>query len=181
MAKPRAKRGDVFSIPIDDRRVGYGQVVLKNHSSFPIYIVVFGTAYDRNQEVSLNEIVADGIALVGASMDARIYHGMWKIIGNIEPDRSRIPRPNFKVYIGGSDFVENFDGNRLREATPEDVRHYDNRWSRAPMGFESAIKAIHGVGIWESNFDKLTFKHALDQATDAPDKTLHPTAGNAPV
>jgi hypothetical protein len=107
MAKPRAKRGDVFSIPIDDRRVGYGQVVLKNHSSFPIYIVVFGTAYDRNQEVSLNEIVADGIALVGASMDARIYHGMWKIIGNIEPDRSRIPRPNFKVYIGGSDFVEN--------------------------------------------------------------------------
>ena len=109
MAKPRAKIGDVFSIPIDDQRVGYGQVVLKNHSSFPIYIVVFWTAYDRNHEISLAEIVADEIALVGGSMDSRIYHGMWKIIGNIGPDQSRIPRPNFKVYIGHSDFVENFD------------------------------------------------------------------------
>lgn len=168
MAKSRAKRGDVFSILIDDRRVGYGQVVLKNHSSFPIYIIVFETAYDRNQEVSLNEIVADGIALVGASMDARIYHGMWKIIGNIEPDRSRIPQPNFKAYIEGSDFVEDFDGNRLRAATPNDLRHYDSRWLRAPMGFESAIKAFHVVGIWEPDFDKLTLKHALHQATHEP-------------
>jgi hypothetical protein len=170
MAKPRAKIGDVFSIPIDDRRVGYGQVVLKNHCSFPIYIVVFGASHDRNQEISLDEITSDEIALVGATMDARIYHGMWTIVGNHLPDRSRIPKPNFKVYVGGCDFIEDFDGNRLRQATPEDIRTYDNRWSRSPMCFESAFKALHGVGAWEADYDMLTIRYALSKATDAPNK-----------
>ena len=161
MAKPRPKIGDVFSIPIDEKRVGYGQIISKNHCTFPIYIVVFSTSYEQSEAVTLDEITADEIALVGASMDARIYHGMWSIVGRLPPDLSRVPRPNFKVQIGSSDYIEDFDGNQLRQATNEDLQYYDNRWSRAPIGYESALKALHDVGVWESSYDRLTVKHAV--------------------
>jgi Immunity protein 26 len=165
MAKPRIKVGDVFSIPIDENRVGYGQVIFKNHSSFPIYIAVFRTVYECSSQVAPSAITNDEIALVGGTMDALICHGRWNILGNVSPDLARIPRPNFKVIFDNIDYLEDFDGNRLREATSIDVRYYDDRWTRAPIAFQSALKALHGIGTWDFSFDKLTIQHALAQAT----------------
>jgi len=162
--KAKPKVGDIFSIPLDDARCAYGQVFLKDHATFPLYVAIFRPAFPSADVPDLDAICLSEIALVGATADARIYHGIWLIVGNRAPGLSRLPRPYFKVERDGAAVIEDFDGTVLRAATPEDVRKYDNRWSRAPMGFEAAIKAIHGVAEWQAGYDRLTFEHAVEQS-----------------
>jgi len=165
MARPRVKTGDVFRIPIDDTRCAYGQVFLKNHTISQLYVGIYRPGLAAETTPDLDEICSSEIALVGGTTDARIYHGMWTIVGNRPPDLSRLPRPNFKVEAGGRTIVEDFDGRFIREATTADVQKYDNRWSRSPMAFELAMQALHGIGTWTSDYDRLTLQHALEQGT----------------
>lgn len=164
MKKIRAKVGDVFRIRIDDARCAYGQVFLMHHGTFNLYIGVFGPAFPADSSVDLETICESDLALVGATEDALIYHGDWRIVGNRQPDISRLPRPRFQIDLEGKTVVEDFDGNFVRVATEEDIKHYDLRWSRGPIGFERAIQAQHGASDWQSDFERLTIQHAVEQS-----------------
>lgn len=59
---------------------------------------------------------ASDIALVGGTTDARIYYGMWQIVGSVAPNPSRLPRPHFIVQRSGKTVVEDFDGDVVRIA-----------------------------------------------------------------
>jgi hypothetical protein len=122
MKKPKATIGDVFRIPIDDARCAYGQVFYKNHVTFPLYVAVFRPGFPRDTPIPLETIVSSELALVGATMDARIYHGIWQIVGNRKPDMSRLPRPNFRVVREGKTVIEDFDGNVQRSAAASDMK-----------------------------------------------------------
>ena len=164
MRRQRTQTGDVFAIEIDEARYAYGQIILKSHTAFPLYICVFEPAFPLNDPADSTTICRSEIALVGGTADGRIYHGMWKVIGNAAPVSDRIPRPYFTVLIRGQAVLEDFDGTIVRTATPNDIRMYGKRWSRAPMGFELATKALHGVGKWEDSYSKLTYRHSYEQA-----------------
>jgi uncharacterized protein DUF4259/immunity protein 26 of polymorphic toxin system len=164
--RPRTKEGDVFVFDVDADRLAVGQVMWKNVATFPLYVVFFKPLWPREAALSLPEVASSEILLVGATMDARIYHGMWRIVGNIKPDIGRVPMPFFKVYVGGRDIVEDFLGRKMRDATADDLRHYHNRTSRSPMIYEKAIRAYHLDGRLPEY--ALTLAHAVDQSRATP-------------
>src|SRR5438874_13227127 len=91
----RPKVGDVFEVPINESQVGYGQVAAKRLQSY--LMAIFKTAYRRGQRPELSRITADDIAFLGASLDAKIWDGGWVIVGNLPPDRARMPLPPSQV------------------------------------------------------------------------------------
>src|SRR5438552_18224086 len=92
------KLGDVFEVPINESQVGYGQVAGQRFQSY--LMAIFKTAYRRGERPELSRIAADDIAFLGESLDAKIWNGDWVVVGNLPPDRSRIPLPIYKVKVG---------------------------------------------------------------------------------
>ncbi len=131
---------------------------------FNIYIVVYKPLFPIAREHDLKTICESEIALIGGSMGARIDHGFWKIIGNSKPNIDRIPRPKFITNIRDKPFIVNFDGKVIRRAKRKDLDKYHKIWEMSPMGFEMAIKAIHGKDEWVPGFDKMLYEDALNQS-----------------
>lgn len=155
----RARVGDVFRIPIDDQRVGVGQMVAIRPET---YIAVFRTAYPAESRLELEAIVKDEIFLLARAGYELIAHGRWHLVGNIAPDLTRIPFPCFKTSIGSADniYVLSFDGSKRRPALPNEVEMLPNRTSYSGVTLQSALQAEHGVGTWEPRFRGLTYEYA---------------------
>ncbi|TMD83116.1 MAG: hypothetical protein E6I78_13190 [Chloroflexi bacterium] len=153
----RPKVGDVFEVPINESQVGYGQVAAQRLQSY--LMAIFKTAYRRGQRPELSRITADDIAFLGESLDAKIWNGDWVIVGNLPPDRSRIPLPTYKVTVGdiNSWFVESYDGSRRRPATPNELNVLELRTVVAPIRLEKALQALHGARPWEPTFRQLEY------------------------
>lgn len=136
--KAKAKRhrltlriGDVFTIPIDqelgvpcripanERRVGVGQIVAAPdpQSMGTFWVVVFDRAY-RQGEVPEPSVATGAKRLTRKlTMDALLYHGHWKIIGNAPVRR------------------------RLRPLSPGNIDR-----SYSPMHLENELKDRYGAG-----------------------------------
>lgn len=155
--RKRAKlsEGDVLELELPDGRFGYGIVVkqgkLKNGGT--PYVAVFGSAHSRRPD--LTKIVSDSVALAGWTMDTLVYHGRWNVIARSLPIPS-IPLPNFKVGMEGKVYATDVDGNLIDEATPEERELLDFKWSRAPIAFQKAFEALHGLGEWQESYDRFT-------------------------
>ncbi|MDC7826262.1 Imm26 family immunity protein [Pseudomonas sp. BLCC-B13] len=154
--KIRVKNGDIVEIPIDDFRVGFAHVIKKGKT---LDLVVFLDAHEKSETPDLSHITSSKVALLGESTDALIWHGYWRIIGNLKPNYKHLPWPNFKVRVNGTYIIENYSGEFLREATENDLALYDNRHSRAPIGYQNALQSIHGVRDWNESYEKLSLRH----------------------
>jgi hypothetical protein len=164
----RSRQGDIFVVDIDERRVTVGHVLFKNVAAFNLYVCFFKPLWLRDALPNLSELAASEIVLIGGTMDALIYHGRWRVIGNIKPDLTRIPLPLFKVMIAGHDVITSFYGEKVRDACGEDIRYYDNHTSRAPMAFQDAIRAYHGLGPPPESMAKMTFEYVVGQSRPNP-------------
>ena len=157
-----ARAGEVFAIPVDEERVGFGQVV---PHPYAFYVIIFQRITERPVDVSLAELVQDEIALFGQTSDVSLEHGEWKVVGKV-PDFQELPRPYYHVYREGKDVLEDFEGNYVRDATMEDTRYYESRTSHSPDLFAQALKALHGIDPWEAEFEQISIEHAWRQALD---------------
>ena len=166
--KPQTKAGDIFAVPLDEGRVGYGQVLLHKVASYNLYVAVFRPLWPADSPPPVAEIVSSEIALLGGTMDALIWHGNWPIVGNVAPDLERFPWPHFICGPSERCHVEDFHGRVVRSATPEDQSFYRLRFARAPIAYENCLRAIHGIGPWPPDHDKLTYKYVLSRAADHP-------------
>lgn len=154
--KIKAKIGDVFQIPIDDARVGYGQVVLFPEKS-SLFICVFAATTPPGVEPDLNGIVQSDILLAGSTYDGKLWHGHWPIVGNVTTNLPSIALPVYKSGMGATAIVETLDNSRRRPATQEEERVLPLRTYTSPIGFEWALKAIAGIGDWQLEFDALKY------------------------
>ena len=169
-ATPRKRiklsEGDVFEFAVPDGRFGYG-IILKRgglpNGGTP-YIAIFRDVFDGRPD--LDQFARQDVALAGWSMDALFHHGRWKIIARNAP-LPEVPFPNFKVAREGKIYVTDVDGQELGEATGTEANLLDYRFSRAPIGFQSAFEAIHGFKVWEEHYEKLTPAHAHVRITRA--------------
>ncbi|MEP6672740.1 MAG: Imm26 family immunity protein [Chthoniobacter sp.] len=170
MAKqnPQTKAGDIFAIPIDEGRVGYGHVLLHEVASYPLYVAVFRAIWAADSPPPVAEIVSSEVALLGGTMDAFIWHGSWPIVANSSPDLQRFPWPHFICGPSERCHVEDFHGRVIRCATPEDQSFYPLRFTRAPIAYESTLRAIHGIGPWPAKHDKITYEYVLSRAAEHP-------------
>jgi len=155
-AKLKVTVGDVFQIPIDDNRVGYGQVVLRPEKPV-LFICVFAATTRPDQLPNIDEIIGSDILLAGNTFDAKFNHGHWTIVGNRTSNLTTIALPNYKSGMGDTAIVEAIDRSRRRPASKEEEHSLPFRTYTAPMNFELALKAIAGVGEWLREYDDLKY------------------------
>ena len=156
----KAKVGDVFLIPIDGDRHGIGQIA--GNWKGELYIVIYDGVVSTDASPSLIDGAAFQFAAL--SLDAKIHHGDWPIIGNRQDNIEAIPQPWFKVGYNGQAHVEARDRSVLRLATVAEEAGLRLHTVVAPVRLEKALKALHGVGDWHPAYDDLTAEYASESS-----------------
>jgi len=155
------KVGDVFTVPIDDSRMGCGQVVGR-HEALSLYVAIFGETFGAGEEVDPAAVADSTPALLTHSTDALIWHGDWPIVGRVPP--RDWPRPTFKLPSSGPgsplDLVS-YDFSRRRRGSPEELEDALAPTTYAPVAVENALMALLGEREWEDRFDLMRYETAL--------------------
>jgi hypothetical protein len=150
----KLSEGDLFELNLPDGRFGYGIIVKRgklNNGGTP-YIAVFASAH--KERPNLASLVGEPVALMGWTTDALVYHDQWRVIAHNLP-RPNLPLPNFKVEMGGKFYVTDTNGRVIDEATPSERELLDYKSGRAPIAFQNAFEALHGLRDWQENYDEL--------------------------
>jgi hypothetical protein len=156
----KPKVGDIFQVPLDTVRFGYGQVVALPEKNV-LFICLFAATTERSVQPDLQAIVRSAILLAGNTFDAKLWHGHWPVVGNMTPDLAAIVLPNYKEGPPGQAFVENLDLTRRRRATPQEEAILPFRSYVAPVRYEKALQALAGIGEWRPEYEDLRYEHVL--------------------
>jgi len=148
----KAKVGDIFLVPLDASYFAVGQIIAIR-DKHELYVAVFCQRL-RRQDVDLNMTIVDEPQLLCLTLDAKIFHGDWPIIGNSVVAIDRHPEPIFKVIHNGSSMVESRDMSFRRSATDSEIKTLNNRTVSYPQLVENATKACFGLLDWSINYDK---------------------------
>lgn len=153
--RKRLQVGEVFTIPLDDERVGYGQIVSAQGQGH-YYFAVFEGAYPREQTPDLDAVLEGGLALLALSLDALLYHDHWQIVAE-RPVNSAMPWPAYKEGVSppGTFEVVDHTGERRRKATQAEAEMLPFRAVVAPIRVEKALRALHGLEDWDDAYDEL--------------------------
>jgi hypothetical protein len=154
----------VFSVPLDDRRFGLGQVV-GTFGKDAYFLALFEPAFTRGEQLDLEQVVQGAVAFLALSFDAKIAAGDWVVIGN-QPVSADTPLPAYKEMVGGPDRVDvvDFSGERRRRAQGEEAEWLPNRKIVAPVRLEKALKAKHGLEPWKAAYAALEPSHVATTA-----------------
>lgn len=151
-----AKKGDFFSIPIDEKLCCLGVVAEKWKKE--LYIVLFEQKFDSAVdlcEVELNKLTP---ILASSSLDAKIWHGHWPIVSR-GFDTSNILQPIYKIEEPSEIIAESFDRSFRKPVSASVADKLRYRKSVAPVRLEKALKSFHGIGDWIPMFDELRFAY----------------------
>jgi len=156
----RLKQGDIFRIPLDERRFGRGQII---EPGIVFLMTILKTPVEAHFEVG--EIDTRDILLCGRTTDAEFFHDRWHVVGNLPlPERGIIPRPCYKLGPKEDARLVDFDGKFLRRATAFEWENLDYQNSASPGLYEDAFKAHHGVVAEKPHFAKYHIEHMRAQA-----------------
>lgn len=161
--KLKLKEGYIFNIPIDAdaKKIGFGQIVsVSNNNNF--IITVFEDIWNCNENPSLESIVKGNVLFMGYTMDAKLYHKHWNIIGCITSNLKSI---DFPIYCLGTPpediYIVDYKGKILRECAKEEFKLLSYQKIVAPVRYEKALKAFHGFDEWKDYFDELKIDNLL--------------------
>lgn len=152
--------GDVFLIPIDERQYGIGQ--LAGNWKGELYVVIFDKLVSA--DASPADVDNEPLRFAALTLDAKLHHGDWLIIGNRKENLQTIPQPWFKVGVEGQTYIESRDRSVTRPATSTEATALRLRTVVAPVRLENALKALHGIGEWHPRFDELFAGYAAASA-----------------
>jgi len=157
----KLKVGDIFTIPVNDEKTGFGQIIkIPNKSNF--VIVVFNEIYAGRNWPGLTEIVNDKILFFGYTMDAKLYHKHWKIIGNDSINVSKIKMPFYKLGTPPDCKLTDYKGNILRRITKDIFDRLNYQEVIAPVRYENALKATHNFAEWREDYNELLYDNVLE-------------------
>ena len=154
--------GDFFTIPIDEKRTGIGQIVnIPNKNSF--IIIVFDSLWEINfMPVKANFLNFD-ILLLGYTVDSKLYNKHWTIIGNTQENIDSIYLPYFKLGTPPDDiYIVNYKGDRIRQASMDEFDLLKYQSIVAPIRYENALKAHFNLADWDNKYDELLYSYTLD-------------------
>ena len=157
----KLKEGDVFSIKVNENKNGYGQIVkVPNRNNF--IIVVFEYLWDSTDTPDLKGIINTPILFMGYTLDAKLYHKHWAIVGNYQENLINIDLPCYKLGTPPDDiFIVDFSGEKIRECTKKEFKSLSYQKVIAPVRYEMALKAFHGYGDWREDFEELKIGNLL--------------------
>lgn len=149
------RKGDVFTIPLDDGRVHLGQVIAFERFDLLFYIVVFDLVTTPERAAGLvDRALASRPILAGQTTEALFRPGGWKVVGNRPSDAARF-LPAYKMDTPRGIFVKDFLTTRQRPATPEEAEHLPPERSTSPMTFQMALNSFHGLADHLGYFDTM--------------------------
>jgi hypothetical protein len=155
MGRLRLKTGDIFSVPIDESRVGVGQIVA-TYGKSNYYFAIFDVVAPDVAQINLDTATSGGVLFLALSMDAKLYVGHWTVVGN-RPVSELMPLPAFKVAVSGPEdmYVEDFSGQKRRPASEPEAELLPYREVVAPVRLEKALRAKHGLEPWVEAYTDL--------------------------
>ena len=149
------RKGDVFTIPLDDGRVHLGQVIAFERFDLLFYIVVFDLVTTPERAAGLvDRALASRPILAGQTTEALFRPGGWKVVGNRPSEAARF-LPAYKMDTPQGIFVKDFLATRQRPATPEEAEHLPPEHSTSPMAFQMALNSFHGLADHLDYFDTM--------------------------
>ncbi len=163
MPKFQLKLGDIFTIPINDKEVGFGQIVVFPRTKDVFIMRVFNGKNDKKEKVDIETICNSSTLFLGYSTDAKLYHKDWNIIGNSTVGLDKIVLPYHKLGTPPKDiYITNYKGERLQEIDELTFQNLSYETNFAPVRYENALKAYYKLQEWKTNeYDKLLYENAL--------------------
>jgi len=151
----KLQKGDIFTIPIDDNRIGYGQIIETREHDF--LIVVFDYSESDDNTTDLSAVVKSRKILMGNTLDAKFFNGDWRIVGSVTDNLKEIPLPTYKIGLPGSLQAVSYYGNIVSTADVE-LDDLEYELVSAPIRFEKALQAHFGKGEWDERDNEILYK-----------------------
>jgi hypothetical protein len=152
---PRFEIGDVFRLPIDANRVGFGQIVGK-YGRNAYYFAIFELPHAADAPIDIASLVEGEISLLALSLDALLVRGDWEIVGRTEPPPLQWPTYQEAVAPDVFDAVD-YSGNERRRIGEREAASLPTRSIVAPIRVQKAFQALHGAGPWHEAYDPLRY------------------------
>lgn len=164
MIRLKLKAGDVFSVPIDDTRVGVGQIVA-TYGKDAYYFAIFDIVAPDAASIDVEQAPLDRVLFLALSLDAKLAAGHWSVVGH-RPVREGIPLPAFKEAVGAPDRIDvvDYSGERRRPAQAAEAELLPNRKVVAPVRLEKALRAKHGLEPWTEAYSDLAPNESMTTA-----------------
>lgn len=125
-------------------------------------MVLYVNAWKASSPPAPQEVVDQAVLFASLTLDAKLYHGDWAIIGNVTNNLANIKLPLSKVRISGEMHIESHDGRWSRHATPEEAEQLRFRKTVAPVRLEKALKAHYGILEPHPAYDELRYDLVVD-------------------
>jgi hypothetical protein len=155
------KVGDIFSIPVSSDENGFGQIVnIPDRNT--LIIALFNIKKEKNIQVDLEEIINSEIVFLGYSLDAKLYHKHWLIIGNNTSNIDRVKLPYNKLGTSPDIYIVNYKGEKLRVANTQEFEQLLYQTVIAPVRYENALKAHFKFQEWKEEYDKIRYENVLN-------------------
>lgn len=153
--------GDIFTIQVSEDKIGFGQIIeIPNKDNF--IIAVYKTIYTGKDWPSLQEIVEDEVLLLGYTLDAKLYHKHWKIIGNLSLPPGKVKLPFFRLGTAPDYKLVDYKGQVIKNIGLELFNCLNYQTVIAPVRYENALKAYHGLNEWRAEYDDLMYTRTLE-------------------
>jgi hypothetical protein len=158
----KVKTGDVFLVPVD-QTTSVGGFVISN-SNGELYVAVFHERMETADAARTNPktIINGKPMMLALTLDAKLWNGDWKIIGNETGANTEFPQPAFKMQHKGKIYLESRDMKLRRPASANEEQILNYRTVSSPAVVESAAKAKFGIGQWNKYFDPLLADYAIN-------------------
>ena len=157
----RAKVGDVFLVPLDGKGWALGQLVSAWNDE--LYVAVFGQKVET-RDVNPHSVVDQEPVFLALTLDAKLFHGDWPILGNVQGNLASFPQPAFKVRQSGVVHIESRDRTLSRPALPAEAEILRYRSVSSPVVIEKAVQAFFAIGDWSPHYDDFPATYAFETA-----------------
>lgn len=159
MRKKKVNIGDVFTIPLNENRYGYGQVVEIGE----MYDILIAFDYiSRDKILDVQEILSKDIVFLLRTTIVYIEDGYWDVIGNADlPTDLNVPK--YYIRDGLNDFeVVTASEHFVRIATEEDLNKYSENIAYSAGFLEDALNATLDTQNWKTLFKEMIYKPIKD-------------------
>lgn len=142
--KSKYSKGDVFTIPLIQDKVGWGQI-FELDSKYSVYCVFFEYVSSSTLNGDIEQALSSPILLIGWTPSNqfteknRPVEQFWTIRGNYESQMPEVVFPVHKVGSGGVNYVVSHLGEKIRVATDEELDLLYNQSSRSSAGFRNLL------------------------------------------
>lgn len=147
--EPKIERGTIIGIPLSDGSYVLSQVY---SPGINFYLLIFNAI----ETGPFDERLLDQSPVLGSwTNDAQVYRGAWKLLGYRPLAEGIFEEPSYKVFLGGIEHRESFDGNRFVPFVGAEDDGAVFRKVRSPALVQAAVEARFGRGEWLASYDSM--------------------------